>query len=314
VRRSAGFALRLTLGLPRGAQLHRAALLAAGAALVVPHAAAHAQDGGTTAPDLAEALSPDIEWADEPQLLAAHATVPLVFRLKPAPQVLVMVFPSLMSQGLTLNRVGAFVEQAGQPHDRVLDDAGLALALAASHVTMETYYYGHDYRAADLLRFFATARRDGVTLHPEEAALEAMLRRERLLVPGAVGALISVPAGGDSPMLDPAARATILRHEISHGVYFTDPTYAAYVRQFWETEMTEEERAHFRRYLGAEGYDTGIEDLMRNEAQAYLVFTADPRFFTPAAVALPTPVVAELRQRFVAGMPPSWLRDRMLEK
>jgi len=315
VSESSGLVLRMAIRPSCRDRLRRVAIVAAAFTVTAaPAGMARGQDGGTVAPDVAEDLSPDVPWADEPQLLAVHATVPLVFRLKPAPQVLVMIFPSLLSQGLTLNRIGAFVEQAGQPHDQVLDDAGLARAIAASHLSMETYYYGHDYRAADLLRFFAAARRDGVTLHPEEAALEAMLRRERLLVPGAVGALISVSAGGDSPMLDPAARATTLRHEISHGVYFTDAAYAAYVRQFWETEMTEEERTRFRHFLGGEGYDTGIEDLMRNEAQAYLVFTADPRFFTAAAVGLPTPVIDELRRRFIVGMPPSWLRDRVMAK
>jgi hypothetical protein len=295
---------------PASQSLILAAILAM---CVVPQGLGQAQDAAPVASVMAESASPDIPWADEPQLLAARATVPLLFRLKPAPLVLVMVFPSLLSQGLTLNRVGAFVEQAGQPHDRVLDDSGLALAMAASHVTMETYYYGHDYSAAELQRFFAAARRDGVALHPEEAALEAVLRRERLLVPGAAGALISLPAGGDSPLLDLAARSTILRHEISHGVYFTDPAYAAYVGQFWDTVLTDQQRGQFRRYLGGEGYDTGIDDLMRNEAVAYLVFTADPRFFTPAAVGLSAPVVAGLRQIFIAGMPASWLRDRMTE-
>jgi hypothetical protein len=264
----------------------------------------------SNAPAPAASVMPDLPLADEPALLAAPAGGLQVFRLQPAPRIVVLIFPSLRSQGLTLNRIGAFVEKAGVPHDHVLGDAALAGAIAASHDTIETYYYGHDYRAADLARFFVTAGADGISLNPEEIALHGLLQHEGLLSPGAVGAIITLPPPSDQALLDASARAAILRHEISHGLYFTDPAYAAYVGHFWQDVMDGRQRAAFRRFLGDEGYDTANEDLISNETQAYLVHTPDQRFFTAAAVGMSGPDVAALRQKFVDGMPASWLRAR----
>ena len=58
---------------------------------------------------------------------------------------------------MTLDRVAAFVEKANVPHDRLLDDAALNAAITASGDTVASYYYGHDYQAADLAQFFALA-------------------------------------------------------------------------------------------------------------------------------------------------------------
>ena len=73
--------------------------------------------------------------------------------------------------------------------------------------------------------------------------------------------------------------------------------------------LTDAQRAGFRRFLGSEGYDTANEDLMLNEAQAYLVHTPDPRYF------LPEPRRAERRGGGPAaavylgrGMPDGWLK------
>ena len=48
---------------------------------------------------------------------------------------------------------------------------------------------------------------------------------------------------------------------------------------------------------------------MYNEMQAYLMFTRDPLFFTPAMAELTPDRLAELQARFLAGMPPGWLHD-----
>jgi hypothetical protein len=250
----------------------------------------------------------DITSADEAAILAAHPATLRVFRYQDAPHVLVLSFPTLHEQGRMLDRLGAFVEKAGLPHDRVLDDVDLQAAIRLSGDTEDTYYYGHDYRAADIARFFALADRDGIVLHPEENELRGLLTHEGMLVPGAVGAIISIPPESASPPIDAAARATILHHELSHGAYFTDPAYAAYARDFWQTVLTEAQRAGFRHFLGTEGYDTTNEDLMLNEAQAYLVHTPDPRFFRPDLAGLSDAEAARLRQIFLAGMPAAWLK------
>jgi hypothetical protein len=249
----------------------------------------------------------DIVTADAATILAARPATLDVFRFAAAPRVLVLSFPSLHEQGRMLDRLGAFVEKAGLPHERVLDEADLQAAIRLAGDTEDTYYYGHDYRAADMARFFALADRDGIALHPEEETLRRLLTQEGMLVPGAVGALISIPPATQTPPIDEAARVTILHHELSHGAYFTDPAYAAYARDFWLNALTEAQRAGFRRFLGSEGYDETNEDLMLNEAQAYLVHTPDPRYFRPEYAGLSDAEAARLRGVFLANMPDQWL-------
>ena len=244
--------------------------------------------------------------ANEHDVLAARSTDVQVFRFRDAPAVLVLSFPTLAQQGQMLNRIGAFVERSGLPHDRVLTDEELGAAIRQSGDTPDTYYYGHDYRLSDLVRFFALADTGGIAVNQEERRLRRMLEEQNLLRPGVNGALISIPPEVDD--VDPTMRAATLRHELSHGMYFTDPAYAGYARAFWIGVMTEKQRADFRAYLATQGYDLSDEDLMLNEAQAYLVHTPDPRLFKPELAGLSRPEGDRLRDVFIRGMPESWLK------
>jgi hypothetical protein len=256
----------------------------------------------------AAVVTDDLPSAEEFSLLAVHAPDTLLYRFTADPAIVVALFPSLHEQALTLNRIAVFLEYAGAPRTRVLDDASLHETIAEGHMQFDYFYDGHDYRAADLARFFATADADGVALNASEKHLRADIARLRGTRLG-FGALISLPqAGADA--LDAATRAAILRHELSHGLYFTDPAYAAVVAKFWQTTMTDQERANFRHFLGNGRYDTTNDDLVRNEMQAYLIHTPDPRFFSPAAAGLSDAEVASLRAAFVAAMPAGWLRNR----
>jgi hypothetical protein len=219
--------------------------------------------------------------------------------------VVVIDFADLLTQGLTLDRIAAFVEKAGAPRNRVLDDADLAAAIAATGDTTESYYYGHDYQAADLARFFALAAAENISLNQHELWLKDLLTQLGWFTQGAVGAIITVPAAGGP--IAPDMRAVILHHEISHGAFYTVPEYRAYTESFWYS-LTDADRAAFTDFLGRQGYDTSNTELMLNETQAYLVFTRDPRFFNASAVGMTDGFVAQLREGFIAGMPEFWLK------
>lgn len=230
-----------------------------------------------------------------------------VFRYADNPLILILDYPTLRQQGLALNRVAAFIEKASLPKDRVLDDETLAAEIARSGETVDSYYYGHDYAAADLARFFATADRDGVRLNPEEAFLRALVRQEGLTDPGNRGAIITVARiGPDS--VDAFTRRIILRHELSHGEFFTNPAYAAFVRQAWDDILSAEERAAFRRFLLDQQYDPGNTDLLANEMQAFLMFTPDERYISAERLGISSAMLDALRARFLAAMPEGWLR------
>ena len=232
-----------------------------------------------------------------------------VFRLAANPNILILDFASLRDQGAMLNRLGAFAEKAGVPHDRLLNDAELLQAIQAGGDTAETYYYGHDYSAAEIARFFALADRDRVALNEQEESLRRLMRQEGWFANGKVGGLISVPKIGANAEVTADTRATILHHELSHGEYFSNPAYAAYTRQFWTSALTQAERDAMLKYLAKEAYDTANDMLMENEAQAYLIFTLNPAFFDPSLVGMTEARRAELRAIFLHDMPTDWLRD-----
>jgi hypothetical protein len=249
-----------------------------------------------------------VHIADEAQIAADRPDALTYFRFERNSRIIVLDFPTLIEQGLTLNRVATLVEKNGEPHDRVLDDAALDAAIQAKGDTVESYYYGHDYAAADLARFFALADRDRIALRPEEERLRAFLVQEGLLVPGAVGAVVSVPRAGELE-IDPRMRAAILHDELAHGEYFTRPAYATYVRRFWSEGLDDAARQAFRRFLAAEDFDPTLDDLIANEMQGYLATSPDPRLFSARALGLPQSRLVPLQEAFVLGMPAGWLRD-----
>lgn len=239
---------------------------------------------------------------DEAGLLEHRATEPRLLRLADNPAVFVIDFPNLDWQGAALNRVAALIEKAGLPRDRVLTQEELAAAIARSGDTPATFYYGHNYRGVSLDRFFRTAARDGIALSAEEAWVEAQYRLARSLVPeGQEIAILSVAA--PDGRIDLEARATILRHELGHGLFATRPAYADHIRRVWRERFTEAERAAFRAFLAREDYDTSNEEMMIDEAQAYLLHTPNPRFFSPRHVGMDEAGVARLRALMREGAP-----------
>ena len=255
------------------------------------------------------AAIPALNLADEAQIRADRPAQLAAFRFAPNPGIVVLDFPGLRQQGLMFNRIAAFAEKIGQPHDRVLTDAQLDQAIRAHGDTVETYYYGHDYAAATLRRFFALADRDHVALDPDEAWLRRFAGAQGMLADGADQAVITLPREGADALVDASFRRTILHHELSHGAYFTDPAYAAYVHHFWTDVMDATDRATFRRFLLAQDYDPALGDLTINEMQAYLMHTPDKRAFSAAALGMSPDRLDLLRARFLLGMPPGWLRD-----
>ena len=280
--------------------------------LLRPHSSAPPRTATAAVPAYSPVLSAPafrIELATEEEISSHVATSLTVFRFADNPRILVLDFPSLHEQGKMLNRVAAFVEKAGMPRGRVLTDSELDAAVHANGDTVETFYLGHDYAASALARFFEQADSQEIALSPQEEKLRALLREEGWLTADVTAGLISLPAVGSDPRITASVRGAILRHELSHGEFFSNPAYAQYVHDFWLTYLTEQERAGVRAFLAREEYDVGEEELMYNEMQAYLMFTRDPAFFTPEQAGLAQLRLTELQARFLAGMQAGWLRS-----
>jgi hypothetical protein len=249
-----------------------------------------------TPPAASEALR--LPEADEDAILALRPAAPMLLRLASENRVFVLVFPDLASQAAAMNRVAALVEKAGFARDRLATAEELAGAIAARGDTPATWYLAHDYDAADLTRFFRLAAAGPLPL----TAAEDWLRLQLPPLHDAAGAegfaLLTLTATGT----DEVMRAAVLRHEVSHGRFFTRPAFAARVLALWREGLSAEERAAFTAYLQREGYDIGNERLMANEAMAYLAFTPDTRLFTPEALGFSTDRAAALRHLYESAL------------
>lgn len=310
----AGLALGRRTWLAGGGVVCAGCLLGAGYFLTRHHAPpqAPAREAAIVPPPRPAKPGFAIRTASEDAILH-NPTAPgmTVFRFAHDTRVLVLDFSTMEQQGLTLDRVAALIEKAGTPRDRVLGDTELLAAIRKGGDTIATYYYGHDYSAESLRRFFTLADAEKIKLDAQEEELRRLLAAEGWFAPGVRRGLISIPAVGAHPDIDLRARYAILHHELSHGVFFSDADYQGYVHRFWQSALNAGERDAVRRFLGSEGYDMTYEELMYNEMQAYLMFTQDPEFFHPDLVAMTPQHLADLQRQFLAGMPHGWLADAL---
>jgi len=238
----------------------------------------------------------------------------LVRQLKGDPNVVVIQFPTLQAQGRTLNRTAALIEKSGASRSHVLPDAELEALIRSGGDTDATFYLGHDYTSPDLARFFNAAREQQVPLDADEQGLRSLLQQIGMLVDDGKGGLaaagvaalvtFSAPQKSDAQIpadqaMDATRRASILGHELSHGVYFTRPAYREYCHRFWHEQLTNAERGLWRHYLKGLGYDGSNEDLLINETQALLMHTSDRRDFSAQALGISELAFEGMRNRFI---------------
>ena len=242
-----------------------------------------------------------------------------VARLALNPNILVIEFPNLADQGRTLNRLAALLEKNKAPRDRVLSDEALARFIQQAGDTPETFYFGHDYPAEAVARFFTLAVNQQVRLNPSEMRLGNLLlfskllkeENDRLQAGADRQAVVTFSAlQSDNPRttndegVDAQRREAILRHELSHGEFFTNAAYRQHCWSFWQ-KLSDEDRKLFRDFLTAQDYDPHNDELMVNEAQAFLMHTPDSRAFSAQLLRVPQARLDALRARFREGMPPS---------
>ncbi|HET7839050.1 MAG TPA: hypothetical protein VFL04_04780 [Rectinemataceae bacterium] len=184
-----------------------------------------------------------------------------LYRWDILPSVVILDFKDYATQDLYLKRLAFFVEKAGFRGRLAPDDE-----IAPLHG-----WNAHDYRAEDLAAFFDRARSEAFPLGQTEKGLEALLLDRGIIVskgarigPGS-GALISISRESAAYQ-----RLTLLVHESTHGIFFTDPAYRDFVKSRWAA-VTKDERWFWRLYFDWANYDVGSDYLMANEYQAYLL-------------------------------------------
>lgn len=176
------------------------------------------------------------------------------------PRVLIFDTADYRVQDRFFKRLAFFVEKAG-----FTGSIPSWQALEGRHG-----YNAHDYRAADLARFFSTARAEGVELAAEEQTLKRILLDEGIIesrgsdFAAGTGAVLSI-----SRSSSPALRELLITHELFHGVYFSLPSFQAACERAWRS-LSDVEKGIWREFLAMKGYNTDDPGLVVNEFQSFL--------------------------------------------
>jgi hypothetical protein len=270
--------------------------------------------------NLAQAAIPDPVTASFSQVLHARSDKLAVWRYVDNPNIYVFDFAGLTQQGRTFNRVTQFTEQqTSEPYPRVLNDQEMAIYLKAARRTESDFAFGHDVMVHELVQFFNFAKRDKVALTEDETALREFLLAQGLMrdwrgflqsvQPNVV--ILSIPQTQDKkagePLINIHARYAILLHEMSHGEFYTNAYYAAYVQKFWTESLTDVQKEAFKKFLAQYSYGMGVELLIVNEMQAYLMFTPDPHSFSARKLGVSDADLEAMRAAFRKGKPPTKL-------
>lgn len=265
------------------------------------------------------ASSANVVVADFNTILEARSGALSVWQYADNPEIYVFDFPDLTQQGRTFNRITQFTEQQGvEAYPRVLTTPELDRYIESLRRSQASFAFGHDVMVQEAVQFFNLADRDKVQLNPEEYGLRDFLVERGLmrawrgfyqaLKPATV--LLSIPqkqeAHDNEPRISADARYAIFLHEISHGEFYTNPFYTAYVRKFWTDTLTEEQREAFRKFLANYNY-ANSDELRVNEMQAYLMFTPDPASFSARKLGVPVAELEAMRDAFRKGKPPTRL-------
>jgi hypothetical protein len=260
-----------------------------------------------------------IELATHSQILANRSPDWHAARLAENPRILVVEFPDLAVQGSALNRLAALIEKYKAPRDHLLSDEGLAKFIKHAGDTSETFYFGHDYQAEAVARFFNLAVLQQARLNADELRLRKVLLEANFLreeggrmvaYPGPQAVVTFTAVQADRPQtqadetIDAQRREAILRHELSHGEFFTNVDYRDHCWIFWQ-QLADSDRSVLRRFLTDQGYDPQNEALMVNEVQAFLMHTPDDRVVNARLIGLSQSRLDGLRTRFRHGLPPT---------
>lgn len=188
-----------------------------------------------------------------------------IFRWDRFPRVLIFDTQDYEVQNELFRRLAFFVEKAGFKSRLLSDDF-----LKDKHA-----YNAHDYKAADLARFFTKAENEHFSLNEKERALCDVLLAEKIIVKTENGfealedgAVIAISQESNAWL-----RSRLLTHEGWHGIFFTDEAFRSMVAAVF-CLTNESARAFLKGYWASQlslSYDTNDDYLVQNEFMAYLL-------------------------------------------
>ncbi len=184
-----------------------------------------------------------------------------LFRWQLYPQILIIDTAGYAQLSHFFKRLAFYLEKEDH-HGTLLEEQALAGRYA---------WRGHNYSAQGLASFFQEARRLKMPLNSSEQLLLEIALQERLviesngyLLPGRGGIL---GVSWESP---PTARASILAHEMLHGIFYSVPAFRNAIHTHWQRLVPFERRA-WQELLHSLSYNPADRYLMVNEFHAYLL-------------------------------------------
>jgi hypothetical protein len=184
-----------------------------------------------------------------------------VFSWESFPSILIFDTADYAVQDRLFKRLAFFVEKAGY-RGRLAGDEEIA---------DQHGWNAHDYRAADLARFFELARIQGFPLLEEERELEAILlgrgiiRREGGGIAAGEGGIISISR--ESPDY---LRSLFMVHEAYHGIFFIDEDFRNFSRSRWDG-LSRTAKRFILSYFDYQHYDINDQYLVLNEFMAHVL-------------------------------------------
>jgi hypothetical protein len=266
-----------------------------------------------------DSLEPIVRSADFNTILNTQLDEITVWQYSANNDIYVFDFPSLSQQGRAFNRITQLTEQFNEPYKRVLTAREMEAYLKSIRRTQANMAFGNDVLVSELVLFLNLAQNDKIELTLEEAMVRNFAISQGLIKvwrkfyqanePNVV--ILSIPQiqekNADEPRVTELARRTVFSHEIAHGEYYTNPYYAKYCVNFWNSVLTDAQRNSFMRFLSNYNYSINAGELLVNETQAYLMFTPDKSSFSAAKLGVTDEELESMRAAFRRGMPTTGL-------
>ena len=247
-----------------------------------------------------------------------------LYRYSINPDVYILDFPSLYIQGRSMNRIMALIEDARAPKDRVLSEFEFEKFLKTHALSTEDFNLGHDYTSQHLTLFFTLTEQHGIALRPEEKQLKVLLIKHGLInndltsiteqdtkvIISITQQTIEFDKNNKEINVTLDMRKSVIRHELSHGEFFSNPSYREYSEKFWNNEIPDYLRSRIGRFLTDLGYDISDKTLTINEMQAFLFHTDHELIFSAQDIGITDKELHDIRKRFFEGLPNSnFFRD-----
>jgi len=261
---------------------------------------------------------------DYDEMLYNRVDETTLYRYSINPDIYVLDFPSLYIQGRSMNRIMALIEDVRAPKDRVLSEFEFEKFLKTHTLSTEGFNLGHDYTSQHLTRFFKLTEQHGIALRPEEKQLKALLVKHGLIkddltpiseqdtkvIISITQQTIEFDKNNKEINVSLDMRKNVLRHELSHGEFFSNPSYRKYTENYWNNEIPDYLRSRIGRFLTDLGYDISDNTLTINEMQAFLFHTDHELIFSAQDIGITDKELHDIRKHFFEGLPDSqFMRD-----